>query len=348
MHKKVYKKLKKTDPDITKIIWNLIIESSNILILSHKNPDGDALGSSLGLFHFLQLLNKKARIIIPDAFPDFLKWLPGSGEINVFNKSENECLEIMQEADLIICLDFNEYGRLGKMEQAILNLKKPSVKIDHHPGDGDKFDYCITDTKASSVAELVYKFIHTLNMENQIDIKAATCLYTGIMTDTGSFSYNSCGKDTFEIVSLLLNKEIDKEKIHEEVYDNFSSSRLKLLGYSINDKLTIIKELNSAYISLSIEELKSFNHQVGDTEGFVNYPLSIKGINFSAIFIEKKKHIKASFRSKGDIAANSFSKKYFNGGGHKNAAGGQISMSLKDALKYFEDSLFSFSKKMGI
>lgn len=340
--------MKNTDPKQTQGIKNLLDKSSNILILTHKSPDGDALGSSLGLMHYLRLTNKKTRLIVPDPYPDFLKWLPGNSDILIFRNSEEECSREMRSADLIFCIDFNEPGRLGKMGNIIGNLNKPLVLIDHHPGGEKIFANIISDVSASSSSELVFKLIKSFGEVQKMNIDIATCLYTGIMTDTGGFSYNSSGPDTFEIISVLLSMGINREKIHDEVYNNFTASRWRLLGFSLNKKLKIIEKYKTAYIYLSIAELKEYKHKIGDTEGFVNFPLSIKGIIISAIFIEHKKYIKASFRSKANVPVNNFAKKYFEGGGHKNAAGGQIFKPLKESIEYFENSIAEFAEEFGL
>lgn len=323
-------------------------KSNNILIVSHKNPDGDAIGSALGFLHFLNTLNKKANIIVPNNYPAFLKWLPLNDKILVFNENKEESIKLLNNADLLICLDFNDISRLGKMEPFVRNFTKPSVVIDHHPNPSKDFDIIISDIQASSTAELLFRLIFYLGKETSINKEMASCFYTGIMTDTGTFSYDSTGPDTFEIVSLLLKKGINKMKIHDEVYDNFSHERTKLFGYTLNEKLTVVEKYKTAYITLTKDDLKKFNHQSGDTEGFVNFPLSIKGILFSVIFIEHSDYIKVSLRSKADVPANKFAHRYFEGGGHKNAAGGQIIMSIEEIGQYFESLLPSFSIELGM
>jgi len=328
--------------------WTLLGKSENIIIVSHKNPDGDAIGSALGFWHFLKSLKKDVNIIVPNDSPDFLKWLPSYDKVLSFNKDKDICINLLDKTDLLICLDFNNLSRLGKMEAYIKQNEKPSVVIDHHPDPGKGFDIIISDTQVGSTAEILYRLICSLRKEDSINKNIATCLYTGIMTDTGVFSYDSTGYETFAIVSQLLKKGINRIKIHDEVYNNFSSNRMRLFGYSLNDKLKVIEKYKTAYIVLTKEELKTFDHKTGDTEGFVNYPLSIKGIMFSVIFIEYNNYIKASFRSKNDVPANLFAQLYFDGGGHKNAAGGQITMPVEEVGEYFESLLPSFSEEIDM
>jgi len=340
--------LKKINQKILDNFWKLLQSSENTIILSHKNPDGDAIGSSLGFLHFLKYINIKPNIIVPNNFPDFLKWLPSSDEILVYNTDKDKCIRLLEAADLIICLDFNNLTRLGKLGEVSSLKSLSSVVIDHHPNPDENFDIIISDVSAASTSELLYRLICDLDKKSFVNKDIATCFYTGIMTDTGAFSYDSTVSETFEIVSELLSLGINRKNIHDEVYNNFTEGRMRLFGYSLDKKLRVVKDYNTAYITLTKDDLTNFDHKSGDTEGFVNYPLSISGIVFSAIFIEYSNYIKVSFRSKANVPSNIFASKYFEGGGHKNAAGGQIKMAIEEVGEYFESLLPSFSNELGI
>mgnify|MGYP000152577322 CR=1 FL=1 len=308
-----------------------------IVIITHFNPDGDAVGSSLALYHYLIKHQYKVSIIIPNRAPRFLKWLPGNEKIYIFEDTFDESKALINESDLTFFLDFNVINRTQGMENYLKALSTKKILIDHHPEPENFADIIISSTDVSSTSELLYEFIISLGNENDINKDIAECLYTGIMTDTGSFSYNSSLSQTYYIVSKLIEKGIDKDKIYWKVYDNYSVDRIRLLGYCLNKKLKVLPEYATAYISITRKELDVFNYETGDSEGFVNYPLSIKGIVFSVIFIEHDEHVKISFRSKGAFYANRFARNHFNGGGHQNAAGGNSEASLEETLQNFEN-----------
>jgi phosphoesterase RecJ-like protein len=318
----------------------------NIVIITHFNPDGDAIGSSLGLYHYLTNESYDVSVIIPNSSPKFLHWLPGNEKIQVYEDNQNQCETLIESAELIVYLDFNVLDRTQGMEKFLRSLTKPKILIDHHPDPEDFADITISTVNVSSTSELLYEFILKLGSEEKIDKSTAECLYTGIMTDTGSFSYNSSSPDTYYIVYRLIEKGIDKDKIYWNVYDNYSTDRMRLLGYCLNQKMKVLPEFSTAYISITKDELKRFNYQQGDSEGFVNYPLSIKGIVFSVIFIEHDNYIKISLRSKGKFYANKFSENNFNGGGHRNAAGGYSEKTLEETLEDFENALKSYSDEL--
>ena len=318
--------------------------AANIVILTHMNPDGDAIGSSLGLYHFLKLSGKSVTLITPNSYPDFLHWLPGDEDVVEFDRKSKKASRLISEADTIFLLDFNELKRIGKMGEVVSkNNTATKILIDHHPNPVEKCTIEISDIRVSSTAELVYHLLSSLNEELVSDINVSECLFTGIMTDTGCFSFNSSRPSTFEAVSALLRSGINKDKIYDNIYNNFSDDRMKLLGFSLDKKMKVIPEHKTAYISLSKEEMKMYNFSVGDSEGFVNFPLSIKGIVFSVLFLEKKGYVKLSLRSKGDFPANEVAKKYFNGGGHKNAAGGESMLNLSETIEKFESVLTEYS-----
>lgn len=321
---------------------NKLKESEKFLIITHQNPDGDAIGSALGLFHALKNFGIESKVIVPNDFPGFLKWMPASDEILVFEKNKKQIIGLLEEKPFIFFLDFNDISRTGKIKETIEKNSSFSILIDHHPDPGDFANITLSHIGASSTAELVYQFVKSLLGNHVIDKPVAECLYAGIMTDTGSFSYNSSNPLTYAILSELLSFGIDKDDIYSNVYDNFSKDRMKLLGYCLDQKMVVLENYGTAYISLTNEEKKKYNFQPGDSEGFVNFPLSISGINFSAYFMENGKKVKISFRSKGDFPANLFAEKYFNGGGHKNAAGGESDLSIDKAVERFVELLPGF------
>ncbi len=336
------------------IIWNdigpttrlLAVPGKQVVVVIHVNPDGDALGSALGLMLLMDKLGHDCKVISPNQYPGFLKWMPGSDRIIVLEESPEVAKTSMQQADLLFAMDFNELKRVKKLNDAFTGAYAHKVLIDHHPGPDIAADCILSDTSASSTAELVYRFIKEAGLHAQMDKDIASCLFTGIMTDTGCFSYNSSQKKTWEAVAELLDYGIEKDRIYDLTYDNYSADRMRLLGFSLNEKMEVFPEYNTGIIWLTREDLNKFNYEVGDTEGFVNYPLSIKGIRFSALFIEKENHIRISFRSKGDFAVNEFSRKYFNGGGHANASGGESYMSLEKTLEQFRELLPLYQDKL--
>lgn len=308
----------------------------NIVIVGHKNPDGDAVGSCLGLYFFLKELGHNATVIVPNDFPDFLKWLPGSETITIYEKSIDHSLALISEADLIFTLDFNSLGRIGAMQEPLENSSAKFVMIDHHQQPDDYAVATYSDTSMSSTCEMVYVFMESLQGLNLLDWKIATNLYAGIMTDTGSFRFPSTSPSTHRRIADLMDAGANNAKIHQNIYDTNSPDRMKLLGVALNN-LVILSEYNTAYISLTQKDLDDNNFKKGDTEGFVNYALSIKGIVFAVIFIENKREniVKMSLRSKGDFSVNDVARTHYNGGGHINAAGGRSSHSLNKTISEF-------------
>lgn len=304
------------------------------------------MGSSLALYRVLTKMGHRVQVITPNIYPDFLHWIPGNEQVLIYEKKKREAQEVIGGATIIFCLDFNDITRIREFRKLIENNPAYKVMIDHHPDPVLFADCTISDISVSSTSELLYQFFRELQLMHFVDTETATCIYAGIMTDTGAFSYNSSQEQTFLIVAELLTYGFDKDKIHSLVYDNFSADRMRLLGYCLNEKMKVFPDFSTAYISITQEERDRFNFQPGDSEGFVNYPLSISGISFTALFLEKKDHVKISFRSKGDFAVNQFSAKYFDGGGHKNAAGGESKLSLEETLRKFEDLLPGFSKDL--
>jgi phosphoesterase RecJ-like protein len=318
-----------------------------IAILTHLNPDGDTLGSALALSKLFIKAGHHPQVITPNDYPDFLRWMPGIEQVIVMNRANDRVAELVKSADVIFCIDFNELKRVKQISEVFDVASAYKVLIDHHPDPQVRVDCQLSDTSVSSTAELVYRFIFELAFQHLIDHDIASCLYTGIMTDTGCFSYNSSNRRTWETVAELLDYGIDKDKIYSLIYDNFSTHRMRLLGFSLNEKLEVFPEYKTGIISLSKQDMLRYHFEVGDSEGFVNYPLSISGIHFSALFIEKDDHVKISFRSKGKFAVNEFSRKNFNGGGHKNASGGESYTNLEEAVRHFKHLLPVYKEKLS-
>ena len=309
----------------------------NVVLLTHINPDGDAIGSVLGLYWFLMKKGCNVSMATPNHFPHFLRWMEGADRIMDFTREPDNVNAALKNADLVFYLDFNETTRLGGIKDSLKEIEALTIMVDHHPNPANFANHIISDTGASSSAELIYQLICNLDGQDLVDRCIAECLYTGIMTDTGCFSFNSSNPGTFGMVAELLQKGIDKDRIYSQVYDNYSIGRMKLLGYALKDKMVVIQDLRTAYISLTAEELGKYSHRTGDTEGFVNFPFTIKDIRITALFLEREDHIKISFRSKGDFRINAIAEEQFNGGGHMNAAGGESFESLEETIARFED-----------
>ncbi|OIQ29665.1 MAG: DHH family phosphoesterase [Bacteroidetes bacterium MedPE-SWsnd-G2] len=329
-------------------IKDLLSEPKKIVIVPHKNPDGDAIGSCLGLYHFLTKLNHQPLIIAPNDYPEFLKWMPNETDILKYEGHTESCDKIISEADIVFTLDFNAFHRAGQMEAILESSSAVKIMIDHHQQPDPYAKYMYSDVTMSSTCEMVYHFIDMLDQTELIDKNIASCLYTGIMTDTGSFRFPSTSSTTMRITANLLDKGANGSDIHNAVYDNNSESRFQLLGCALRN-MVVLPEYKTAYITLSQEELNNNNFKKGDTEGFVNYGLSLKGICFAVIFIESQKEgiIKVSLRSKGDFSVNEFSRMHFNGGGHTNAAGGRSTENMKSTIEYFISILPSYKNALN-
>lgn len=319
----------------TKELSELFSSSENILIICHINPDGDSIGAQLALYHYFKAIGKDVSLMAPNGIQEFLKWMDGADEINIFVKERKKNRILIEKADLIIMLDFNQSGRLGEAEDYVIESKARKVVIDHHLDPECFADLIISDSSKCSTSELVHELLCEINKGKFINRSYAEALYVGIITDTGNFEHGSYSSRTFRIVADLLDTGIIKEKIINLIYNNFSSDRIRLQGFALNQRMVVIPEFKTAYIHLSKNDLKEYNYVKGDTEGFVNMPLSIKGINFSALFIEKDNFIKLSFRSKGQFPSNEFAALYFSGGGHLNASGGEYTDTLDNAIAYF-------------
>ncbi|MDR2968708.1 MAG: bifunctional oligoribonuclease/PAP phosphatase NrnA [Tannerellaceae bacterium] len=321
-----------------------IEKGDSFVIVSHVSPDGDSLGSSLALYHFLTKYGKdNVSVIVPNLYPSFFNWMPGRKEIIVHEKYPEFAEQLIRDADVIFCLDFNEPKRLEGMASAVLAAEGRKVRIDHHLDPADFCRVVISHPEISSTSEMIFRLICRMGLFNLIDKNTAECIYTGMMTDTGAFTYNSNKPEIYTIVGELIKKGIEKDLIYRKVNHAYSESRLRLMGYVLNEKMKIYPELHTALITLSKEELKRFDYRPGDTEGLVNMPLSISGIVFSVFLREDGDCIKVSLRSIGNFPVNEFSGKYFNGGGHLNASGGEYYGLLEDAVALFEKGLAEFN-----
>lgn len=318
----------------------LLDTPKQIVIIPHVNPDGDAVGSILGLAHYLKLKGQNPVVMVPNPFPEFLSWIPGATDIVVFDQDTDKASKTIQEADLIFTLDFNALQRTGEAEAALIASKAIKIMIDHHQAPDDYASYMYSDVSMSSTCEMVYNFIDMMGDVKIIDSNIATALYTGIMTDTGSFRFASTTSKTHQIVAHLIEAGANNAQIHNSVFDANAPSRLQLLGVALNS-LTILKTYRTAFMYLSQKDLDNNDFKKGDTEGFVNYCLSLKGIVLAAIFIENSADniIKISLRSKGDFSVNELSRAHFNGGGHTNAAGGRSSENLQETITRFKNIL---------
>lgn len=319
----------------TKELSELLDSSDNILLISHINPDGDAIGSQLALYHYLRSKGKSVSMMCPNNLQEFLKWMDGSEAINVFIRHRKRCIKLIEAAKLIIMVDFNQPGRLGEAEKAVVSSSAVKVIIDHHLEPHHFADILISDPSMCSTAELVFEIVSVIEGAPFHNRAFSESVYVGIITDTGNFEHGSYRGSTMRIVADLIDSGIEKERILNVVYNNFSADRMRLLGLALNQRMTILSDYNTAYIYLTKQDLADFNHVKGDTEGFVNMPLSIKGVNFSVLFIEKDNFVKLSFRSKGSFAVNQFASRYFSGGGHMNASGGEFYDTLDNTIKYF-------------
>lgn len=319
----------------TKELSELLDSADNILIISHINPDGDAIGSQLALYHYLEGKGKKVSMMCPNNLQEFLKWMDGSDKINVFIRKRKRCISLIDSADLILMMDFNQPNRLGEAEEYVTRSTARKVIIDHHLEPKEFADLVISDPSSCSTSELVHEMITLMNGGPFLNNSYSEDIYVGIITDTGNFEHGSYTGRTLRIIAGILESGIDKDLLLNKIYNNFSADRMRLMGMALNERMTVLSELRTAYISLTKKDLTDFNHVKGDTEGFVNLPLSIKGINFSVLFIEKDNFVKLSFRSRGRFPVNEFASKYFAGGGHRNASGGESYDTLENTIKYF-------------
>ncbi|MGN0036532.1 MAG: bifunctional oligoribonuclease/PAP phosphatase NrnA [Bacteroidaceae bacterium] len=337
---------------LTKIIEQSCIDhfskwfdrADRIVIVSHVSPDGDAIGSSLGLWHFFESQGKTAHVVVPNQFPDFLKWMPGAKEIVLYDRYKDFADRLIARADVICCLDFNQLNRIDRMADAVAAAKGRKILIDHHLHPDDFCRIVISHPEISSTSELVFRLICRMGYFEDITKEGAECIYTGMMTDTGGFTYNSNQREIYFIISELLSKGIDKDEIYRRVFNTYSEDRLRLMGFVLYEKMKVYKDHHAAMISLSKAEQSRFTYLKGDTEGFVNIPLSVKDVCFSCFLREdtERKMIKVSLRSVGDFPCNKVAAEFFGGGGHLNASGGEFYGTMDEAIARFEEALDAY------
>ena len=317
----------------------LLESPKKVVITMHQKPDADAMGSSLALFHYLKQIGHDVTVISPTNFPEFLEWMPGSKEVLDFESAQDKSLKALEGIELLFCLDFNALYRTKSMEPYLAALSCVKILIDHHLEPQPDFDYGVSDTTASSTAQLVYGTIYKLGDEKYINEDMAQCIYAGTMTDTGSFRFASTSARVHRMVADLFDRGLKHEIIHQAIYDNFLENRLRFLGHSLLNRMEVYYEYNTALIAIPYTDLKRFDLQTGDTEGVVNFLLSIQGIKLAVLIIDRHQEVKLSFRSKGNVDVNTFARKYFDGGGHFHAAGGHSADSLERTVQHFLDAI---------
>lgn len=322
------------------IFFNKVEQSNNVLLFVHQNPDGDTIGAALTMGSLLKKLSKNVNIISPNKFPTFLSWMNGSEDIIIFSEHTDEVKIKIENADMLIAMDFNAFNRVGShLGNLLADSKKYKVIFDHHLEPEKGFDLYFSTTKTSSTSEIVYDVISKSNYYHLFDKEMAENIYVGIMTDTGSFSYSCNNVSTYNVVAELMSFNIDGEAIHRKVYDTYSENRMRLLGLCLSERLVVLPEYSASYIYLSKVDLSKYCYQTGDSEGVVNYGLSIEKINFTALFTERENKIRISFRSKGTFDVNKFARTHFKGGGHRNASGADSYDSLEETIEKFENAL---------
>jgi len=322
-------------------VKKLLSEQKKIAITVHYNPDGDAIGAALTLQIYLQQQGHSVSILSPNHYPDFLEWMPQSESIILANNNFELCVDKIKSAEIIFCVDFNQLNRIGTLEKAVEETTVPKILIDHHISPDTSFDimYSVPEN-TSSTCELVYNFIvNMLDGEQFMNKQIADCLYVGIITDTGSLSYSCNNESTYHILGNLFKYGINGEDIHRKVYDNYSENRIRLLGYCLTERLTVLDEYATSFIYLTKEDLEKYDYKQGDIEGIVNYGLSIKSVRFTALFSERDDRIRLSFRSKGNFNVDDFARTHFKGGGHKNASGGNSYTTMEETIEEFKSLL---------
>lgn len=324
----------------------LLRAKQRILIVTHWSPDGDAMGSSLGLYNYLKKKGHAVTVVTPNDYPEFLHWMKGHKQVINHQQQSDKAARAVKNASLIFCLDFNDLKRISELGVLVSANPAPKVMIDHHPQPADFAQFSLHSVSASSTCELIWEFIRQLGDVKLIDAHIASCLYTGIMTDTGSFRFPSAGAQTHRIIASLIEAGAKNAEIHTAVYDDNTEDRLRLLGYALSEKLKVSHEFRTAWITLSAAEQERFRYRKGDTEGLVNYCLSIRGIRFAAFFAERDGTVKASFRSRGSFDVNQFAREHFSGGGHRNAAGGSSELDMASSVKKFTALLPRYKQQL--
>ena len=319
-----------------------------IVITTHRGPDGDAMGSSLGLYHFLSKMDHDVNVITPNDYASFLHWLPDNDKVIEYESSKEESESLVNNADVIFMLDFNHIYRIDGLAKNVEESNAYKILIDHHQDPQENIaDLIFSEPSLCSTSQLLFEIIDEMKMSNLLDKNIAECLYVGIMTDTGSFKYSSTTSKTHNIIARLIDYGARNSEIHDLVYDNYSADRMKLLGYCLNDKLLLFPKNKSAIISLTNEELKKFNFKKGDTEGIINYALAIKDTIFAAFIVERDNVVKLSLRSKGDFKVNEIANRYFNGGGHENAAGGISKFDVKTTIEKVKEIINNYKEELN-
>lgn len=318
-----------------------------VVIVTHYKPDADALGSSLGLAGYLKKTGHSATVITPSDYPEFLTWMPGNSDVVIFNRDKiDDFAKRIDDSDLIFCLDFSSLKRINELGELVGKSSAKKVLIDHHLEPERFADFIYWDSTAASTAELVYALIHQLDEQHHVDADIANCLYAGLMTDTGGFRHANTTRKVFETAAALVDHGAEPARVSKLIYDNNTLERMRLMGFVLYEKLHVLPEYRTAYIALRTEDLKKFSSQTGDTEGLVNYGLSIKGVRLAVLISERRDNVKLSFRSLGNFSVNDFARKHFEGGGHKNAAGGQTTLSFDETVKTFLDLLPTYKKQL--
>ncbi len=326
----------------------LLNTPQEVIITTHHKPDADALGSSLGLAGYLKKKGHRVTVITPSDYPNFLNWMAGNDEVVVYSAAKDALVQqLINQAQVIFCLDFNSLSRINEMGGYIRQAKGTKVMIDHHLQPEPFADLSYSSTAAAATAELVYDLIKEVGDASLLDVSIGECLYAGIMTDTGSFRHPSTSKNVHLIIADLLHIGVQTSNIHRLIYDSSTELRLRFLGYALKDKLVVLPAYKTAYIAITREELKAYDSKTGDTEGLVNYALSIEGIVFAALIIDRSEAVKMSFRSVGDFSVNDFARTNFNGGGHKNAAGGISTDTLQNTVEKFERLLPLYKEQLA-
>jgi phosphoesterase RecJ-like protein len=341
---------------LTKIIDSRLVDqvatrirqADRVVIVAHVSPDGDAIGSSLGMQQFLRSQGKLATVVVPNAFPDFLKWMPGAKDVLCYHRYKEVADRYIAQADLIFCLDFNVISRIDAVAAAVEKSTAKRILVDHHLHPDAFCDITISHPEISSTSELVFRLICQLGHYQDISREAAECIYTGMMTDTGGFTYNSNQPEIYLIIAQLLQKGIDKDEIYRRTFNTNSEGRLRMMGYVLYEKMQVYPEFHTALICLSREEQSRFQCMKGDTEGFVNMPLQMKGISFSVFFREdtEKDMIKVSLRSVGSFPCNQVASEFFGGGGHLNASGGEHYGTMDEAVEIFKKAILKFEDQL--
>jgi len=332
--------------NINEYFSRLVTTPSEIVIAAHHNPDGDTIGASLALYHFLKAHRHHVEVLVPNDPPAFLQWMPGSDAIVVYQSDSVKGNQLLARADIVFCVDFNACSRVKFFSEQLLASQATKILIDHHPHPENEFDISLSVVEVSSTSELVFSLLESSGFAGSVTREIAECLFVGIMTDTGSFSYSCNRPETFRIAAKLIEAGVDVEKVHRLVYDTYSESRMRLLGLCLGDRLKVLPEFSTAYIWLTRDDLQNFNYQPGDTEGVVNYALSIRNISLAALFIERDDRVRISLRSKGNFSVNELARNHFKGGGHKNAAGADSFDSMDVTLARFEELLIHYKKEL--